>query len=50
MSKSKKFITTSAVILSMATPVVGAVSNLNTVFAESVSVVKGSNDSSTKSM
>ena len=34
MSKSKHFITTSAVILSMATPVVGTVSNLGTVFAE----------------
>lgn len=50
MSKSKKFITTSAVILSMATPVVGAVSNLNTVFAESVSVVNGNKDNSTKSL
>ena len=50
MSKSKKFITTSAVILSMATPVVGAVSNLNTVFAESVPVVNGNKDNSTKSL
>ena len=50
MSKSKKFITTSAVILSMATPVVGSVSNLNTVFAESVSVVNGNKDNSTKSL
>ena len=50
MSKSKKFITTSAVILSMAIPVIGVVSNLNTVFAESVPVVNGNKDNSTKSL
>ena len=50
MSKSKKIITTSAVILSMATPVIGAVSNLNTVFAESVPVVNSNKDNSTKSL
>lgn len=45
MSKSKNFITTSAVILSMATPVVGTVSNLGTVFAEDNSTSNISSES-----
>lgn len=45
MSKSKKFITTSAVILSMVTPVVGTVSNLGTVFAEDNSTSNTSSES-----
>ena len=45
MSKSKHFITTSAVILSMATPVVGTVSNLGTVFAEDNSTSSTSSES-----